>query len=70
MKTTKVTCDGCGRDLSNTTNSDDKRLLLTVESVPNHSESSTAMYCPSPINRDKHFCGLSCIDKWRANGSP
>ncbi len=64
---TKVSCDGCGFDLTDTGNSQDWRITLRQENVPAHGGSVTDMYFYPPLpDGPYHFCGLPCLDKWRA----
>lgn len=66
MRVTKVTCDGCGHDLTITSNMVDYRLLLTSENKPGHEAGAyTAMGLYPPIDRDYHFCRIQCLDYWR-----
>jgi hypothetical protein len=66
MRTERVTCDGCGADLTTRTNMVDYRLVLASESKPGHGEGFyTAMGIYPTINRAHHFCGLACLDLWR-----
>lgn len=64
MKFAKVTCDGCGADISSTGNSIDYRLLLTAEELPPAGMSVTDMMIYPPIKQDAHFCGLGCLAVW------
>ena len=50
---TKVTCDGCGRDLTTRTNSVDYRLVLGSESKPGRGSGvyTDKMIYP-PVDRD------------------
>ena len=66
MKTEKVTCDGCGADLTRRTNSVDYRLVLASESKPGHGSGFyTDMMIYPAIQRAHHFCDLACLDHWR-----
>lgn len=65
-KTVKVTCDGCGRDLTTRTNIVDYRLVLASESKPSHGPGAyTDMALYPPVDRDYYFCDLECLDHWR-----
>lgn len=66
MEDRKVTCDGCGADLTVRTNSVDYRLVLAAESKPGYGSGvyTDVMIYP-PIDRPHHFCRLECLDKWR-----
>lgn len=64
MRVTKITCDGCGRDLSSTGNCEDYRLALVNEQIRSRGGVVTAMAKYPAIERDAHFCGLGCLRKW------
>ncbi len=66
-KSVKITCDGCGHDLTTTSNSIDYRLVLEFERKPGYGAGAyTDMNIESPIDRAYYFCGLECLDHWRA----
>jgi hypothetical protein len=69
---TKVTCDGCGLDLTTTGNCEDWRLVLTYEAKTpwyvaegQRGGAVTSMAIEPPIKRTYYFCGLECLDQWR-----
>lgn len=66
MRTETVKCDACQTDLTVRTNSVDYRLVLGSEAKPGYGSGvyTDMMKYPS-VDRDYHFCGLSCLDKWR-----
>lgn len=66
-KTVQVTCDGCGLDITRRSNCVDYRLVLSSESKPGHGAGfyTAAMIYP-PVDRTHYFCGLGCLDHWRA----
>lgn len=64
MEYKKVTCDGCGADISATGNSIDYRLRLIAEALPSRSMCVTDMMIYPPIKQDAHFCGLGCLRTW------
>lgn len=68
MRSETVLCDGCGRDLTTRTNMIDYRLVLAAEEKPGGGSGiyTAMMICP-PIDRPHHFCGLGCLDDWRAS---
>lgn len=67
MKKIEITCDGCSRDLTSRTNSVDYRLVLAAESKPGYGAGAyTDVAIWPPVDRDYHFCGLACLDHWRA----
>lgn len=63
MKTEKVICDHCNKDLTYTSNYIDYRLVLSVENKPKHSglKFVTAMYIHPDIENTMHFCGIKCL---------
>lgn len=66
MRTEKVTCDGCGHDLTTRSNIEDYRLVLASESKPGYGAGAyTCMAIRPPIERTHHFCTLRCLDHWR-----
>lgn len=76
MKESKVICDGCGENITATSNCEGWRLSLVVQSkIPQWKLEGrshgfvTLMAVPLPLDRPKDFCGLSCLDKWRAKES-
>lgn len=68
MKEDKVTCDGCGKDISTRSNIEGWRLVLSVESIPADGAGPyTCKHVPLPIGRTYHFCRLPCLDNWRSH---
>ena len=66
MRDEKITCDGCGSDLTTRSNSVDYRLVLGSESKPGYGAGVyTDMMIYPPIDRTHHFCDLGCLDHWR-----
>ena len=66
-KTVKITCDGCGYDLTTRSNSVDYRLVLAAESKPSYGAGAyTDMMIYPPVDRSYYFCGLGCLDHWRS----
>ncbi len=66
-KTVKITCDGCGADLTTRSNSVDYRLVLASEGKPGYGAGAyTDMMIYPPVARDFYFCGLGCLDHWRS----
>jgi hypothetical protein len=60
----KITCDGCGADLTSTGNCVDYRLALRNESMPTRGGFVTAMGKYPAMDNNAHFCGLACLDLW------
>jgi hypothetical protein len=67
MQDSKITCDGCGRSITKTSNSVDYRLVLKCEAIPCNEGPVTDMMIHPEINQPHHFCGLSCLIKWVHN---
>jgi hypothetical protein len=66
MRFEKITCDGCGADLTTCSNSVDYRLVLYSEEKPGYGDGFyTCMMIYPPVDRQYHFCGLHCLDRWR-----
>lgn len=64
MKEERITCDGCGTDLTITGNSIAWRLALTPQKIPCHSGAVTDMWIEPDLDRAHHFCGLRCLFLW------
>lgn len=71
MRTSTVTCDGCGFDLTYTHNSVDYRLRLASEAKPIYPDAGVVadMFISSSIDCDKHFCRLDCMERWLTEGA-
>jgi len=71
MTTESITrCDHCSKDLTVTTNCIDYRLTLTPERIPSVSGPVTAMLIHPPIDSDKHFCSIVCLQNWLMQSYP
>lgn len=73
MKSRQITCDACGADLTYTGNCEDYYLVVSSASkAPWYSKDGgrggfvTAMAKYPPVEREHDFCGLKCLDLWRA----
>lgn len=62
----KVTCAYCGRDLTDTQNSEGFRLMLRDERIPIHDYSMPVTDVAHYRNLDgpKHFCDVDCLARW------
>ena len=60
MEIVKITCDTCGKDL---TNRGDYILKLTSPYIESNSAASFDVYQSPDISRDMHFCGKSCFSE-------
>lgn len=63
MQNTKITCDGCGSDLTTTDNYEDYRIVLNSESIPSEGGVVTLMAIQPDIRRPMHFCGIGCLQR-------
>ena len=63
-KTTTITCDQCGNDLTTTGRCFDYRLTLKVDTIPlrNGLVMTAAVYPPPDM--DAYFCGTHCLVLW------
>lgn len=64
MIDTKVTCDHCGRDLTETKGAYEYRLVLANQFIPHTGSIVLDVLIPPPIDSTKHFCGTECLKKW------
>lgn len=65
MKTTTVTCDECGVDLSVTTNvTGDYRIALSNERIPYAGGAGTCMFSRPLLPSEAHFCSGVCLKLW------
>jgi hypothetical protein len=61
---TKIICDNCNQDLSETTNSIDYRLELKNRRIQCHEGAVTDMLIMPAIENNCAFCGLHCLSEW------
>jgi hypothetical protein len=67
MPAQKITCAGCGANLTDSIEYDEFRLLLQSERRPNRGGGGAKLQAAEPpLARAHHFCGLECLDVWRA----
>ena len=59
MKTEKITCDQCGKDLTTTGNCVDKGAAEAFRVPPRGAFVDLSTY-KIPV----HFCGMKCICEW------
>jgi len=64
MREVKITCDGCGKDITNTAQMPAFRLHLLAESLPHTSNSVYSVRVYPPIKRDCYFCDTECLKSW------
>lgn len=69
-KDVTLTCDGCGNDLSRSSNCEDYRLRLANEHVPSVGGCVTAMGAYPAIKHDVYFCEVACLRKWLDENYP
>lgn len=60
----KITCDGCGQDITSTQYAYEFNLSLTATPRINDSGFSFDMGLNQSIDEQKDFCGLGCLKKW------
>jgi hypothetical protein len=63
-RTTKVTCDACGGNLTSTSNERDYCLTLANTNIPSRGGFVTAMLAYPSLDREHHFCNTACLDHW------
>lgn len=61
---TIVICDHCKRNISETGNSVDYRILLASEPIPNRGGGMTDVAIEPDFNRPRHFCGMRCLKQY------
>ena len=66
-KTTTLNCDSCSKDLSTTQYAAEYYLVLGTGRKSNPSGFSYAYAISPPIKETHYFCGLGCLDAWRAS---
>lgn len=67
-KETKITCDGCGEDLtSHVTGHTLFRMQLSCEEIRRDSEIRFDTIPHPPIDEDCYFCSKKCLNKWLTN---
>lgn len=64
MKTIKIDCDTCKRDITYTGNSIDWRLAIHNEQVPSRGGSVTDMMIYPIFDSDYYFCSDRCFRDW------
>lgn len=62
-KTTNIICDGCGKDITRTTNCEDYLLCLDNRSMPTVGGIVTAMGAYPVLERDYYVCSVRCLVK-------
>ena len=68
MKSTKIVCDNCEKDLTEVIDGYDVyRLSLNSQEIYNTSDISFGRTGPSLIEREHHFCNIGCLKKWINN---
>lgn len=63
MKEVKITCDCCGKDITNTDSYPAYRLVLSVEKLPHTSDIIFDIYVYPPIKHTMYFCDKECLIK-------
>jgi hypothetical protein len=62
MLTRTYTCEGCGKDISDGSDST-TRLVLSEDHIWREALSAT----PRLLDREQHFCGMKCLYQWIVN---
>lgn len=71
---TKITCDGCGADLTTTGAMPAYRVTLSSEQVP-HRTDENGIYSVNAVivrpwpRKTKHFCKQGCLRQWLETSS-
>jgi hypothetical protein len=63
---TKVTCDGCGDDITYAVGMAEQSLALVLRHrrVKDHNAPVHCAVVYPLIDETKHFCGFDCLRKW------
>jgi hypothetical protein len=61
---TKINCDYCDKDLTESSNCIDWSLRLVNRRIPSREGPVTAMMIHPTFSRDLDFCGRGCFLKW------
>lgn len=64
MKTEKVQCDGCGKDLSGSGPSPEYMIVMRSVSIPTTSSYRHAILVYPQLKEDHHFCSIKCVHDW------
>lgn len=64
MITISITCEHCGKDITNTGKMPAFRLKLSAEALPSTSGVILTVLVSPPIDGERYFCGLSCLCAW------
>ena len=59
-ETRTYTCDGCGKDISDGSDST-TRLVLSEDHIWREAVSAIP---PRLLDRELHFCSIKCLDQW------
>lgn len=61
MKTTRITCDHCEKDITYTENATGWRLAVINEPIPSRGEVVTSAMVYPLLERDMYFCSRQCL---------
>jgi hypothetical protein len=64
MEKRTLICDTCNRDIQTSGNSIDYRLAVINQRIPSKGGVVTDMWEEPILERDYHFCSLSCFREW------
>lgn len=67
MRETKITCDNCKKDLTETGRRPAYRLVLSSESIPHSTNIPSFVLIRPEIEQDRYFCNLACLRNWLAD---
>lgn len=64
MRQETITCDSCGKDLSQTGPRPAYRIAMACESIPHASHYIASVYVEPDLDRSYHFCSLRCLGEY------
>ena len=64
MRTEKITCDGCGADLTGGTSMPGYRLVLESEPIPTSGGEVYGVMVYPHLTQGAYFCNMKCLGKW------
>lgn len=69
--TRSVTCDGCQDELTEDTQYPHRwAFVLTVKDYATHTSGVMySVHIPKPLDGDRHFCCIECLQEWAGKQS-
>lgn len=61
---TKITCDCCDKDITETGRTPAFRIVVSCESLPHNTDTIYAVIVNPPLDKRYHFCNLICMRKF------